>query len=64
MEQDYADEECPICGYLNKHLYLHETEGRYICDRCKSETQIPKYMQTKRVPLLTQRQLVAMAQNR
>lgn len=61
MEQEFADEKCPICGYENKHLYLKETEGWFICARCKAETQIPKYMQVTKVPLLTQRQLVAMA---
>lgn len=59
LEQEYADRECPICGYLNKHLYLKETEGWFICARCKAETQALKDMPMVKVPLLTPQQLAA-----
>lgn len=60
MEQ--FDAKCPKCGTVNKDLFLFETEGRYICECCQSEQQVEKFMRPKRIPLLTQRQLVAMAQ--
>ena len=26
--------KCPICGTLNKSLFLEETEGKYECEWC------------------------------
>ena len=53
------DEKCPICGKLNKNLYLKETEGRFICEHCKSDVQLFQYMQQQKVPLLTPQQMAA-----
>ena len=30
------DEECPVCGTLNRHLFLEETGGWFECINCKS----------------------------
>lgn len=27
------DAKCPICGKLNKDMYLEETDGRFSCDK-------------------------------
>lgn len=55
------DEKCPICGELNKGLYLKETEGWFICERCKNKVQLLKYSQKVKIPVLTTQQLAALA---
>lgn len=37
------DAKCPVCGKLNKDMYLEETEGRFVCDKCGSEIEIPRF---------------------
>lgn len=32
------DEECPICGTVNKGLNLAETNGWFICEKCENES--------------------------
>ncbi len=34
------DVRCPICGKLNRNLYLEETDGWMECDRCRSTAKI------------------------
>jgi len=53
------DITCPICGTLNKGLYLDETDGWMICEHCQSETMDGEYARkhTVRIPLLTMGQL-------
>ena len=46
------DAKCPVCGKLNKDMYLEETEGRFVCDRCGSETEIPRFKKPKRIPMV------------
>lgn len=58
MEQ--FDAKCPLCGKLNKNLYLKETEGRFICESCKSEVQLLQYLQQHKIPLLTPQQLAVL----
>ena len=53
------DEKCPICGELNKGLYLKETDGWFICERCKNKVQLLKYSQVVKIPILTPQQLAA-----
>lgn len=31
---------CPICGHMEKQLYLDETDGWFICSKCSSEVKI------------------------
>ncbi len=31
------DVKCPVCGTLNKGLYLDETNGWMICEHCGSK---------------------------
>ena len=54
MEQ--YDVKCPKCGHKNKDLFLYETEGRYICEECQYEGEIPKFRRPIRVPILTPKQ--------
>ena len=32
-ERSY-DRVCPLCGTLNRNLYLQETNGLYECEKC------------------------------
>lgn len=45
-------EVCPICGKLNEHLYLEETEGFFECQGCNSYVRSLTYgMQYHNLPL-------------
>lgn len=57
MEQ--YNEKCPICGELNKGLYLKETDGWFICEKCQNKVQLLKYSKTVKIPILTPQQLAA-----
>ena len=45
-----VDEQCPICGTLNKSLDMEETDGWMECENCGNTVQILKYVKTRRVP--------------
>ena len=53
------DITCPICGTLNKGLYLEETDGWMICEHCQSEVMDTNYARnhTVTIPLLRLDQL-------
>ena len=36
------DVKCPICGSLQKRLYLEETNGWFVCSECGTEVMIPE----------------------
>lgn len=42
--------KCPLCGHENSGLYLEETRGWFVCEKCKNEVGLVKYMKTKQVP--------------
>lgn len=42
MEQ--YDVKCPICGTMNKGLYMRETNGWMICEHCQHEVQILEFV--------------------
>ena len=44
--------------------YLEETEGRFICDKCGNEIEIPQFKKPKRIPIYDSRTLVAALNNR
>ena len=48
------DVKCPICGTVNKGLFLDETEGWMECEYCHTVTMSGKYAQQHlvRIPLL------------
>ena len=33
------DVMCPVCGKVNKGLYLEETDGWMICEHCGAESR-------------------------
>ena len=61
MEQ--YDVKCPICGAINKGLYMKETDGWMVCEQCKNEVQLLQYAQTVKIPVLTPKNLKAIVGN-
>ena len=57
------DITCPICGTLNKGLYLDETGGWMECSHCHSEIMDVEYARkhSVQVPLLRMDQLARIA---
>ena len=45
------DVTCPICGYINKDIYLEETDGWMECEKCGQITQNLKIRSKKAVRL-------------
>ena len=47
------DVTCPICGTVNKNLYLDETGGWMICEKCDHATLNMNYavQHMKKIPL-------------
>lgn len=56
------DAKCPVCGTVNKDLYLEETDGWMICDHCGADVKAMKFENTQTVciPILTFEQLTRM----
>lgn len=46
------DEECPICGTVNKGLNLAETNGWFICEKCENEVNNLTHFKTVKDPFL------------
>lgn len=40
------DAECPVCGRINKGLYLEETGGFMECEACGNEVKVQKIRPT------------------
>lgn len=47
-----SQENCPICGTVNKDLNLDETNGWFICEKCGSEVNNLTHCKTVKVPFL------------
>ena len=54
------DVKCPICGAVNKDLYLDETHGWFVCDKCDNDSQILAYANTVKIPVYTGEQIAKM----
>ena len=50
------DLRCPICGTVNRGLYLEETDGWMECEKCGNVTQSMEYRQTVLIPLILKTQ--------
>ena len=46
------DLRCPICGTVNRGLYLEETDGWMECEKCGNVTQSMEHRQTVLIPLI------------
>ncbi len=57
------DVRCPVCGTLNKGLFLEETGGWMECEHCHNLTGNLEYMHKhgKKVPCYTMKQLAQLA---
>ena len=50
------DLRCPICGTVNRGLYLEETDGWMECEKCGNVTQSMEHRQTVLRPLILKTQ--------
>jgi uncharacterized Zn finger protein len=46
----------PICGAVNRGLYLEETDGWMECEKCGNVTQSMEHRQTVLIPLILKTQ--------
>lgn len=56
-EKTMKNVKCPICGTINYHLYLEETNGWMECERCGNLTCSIADQKMKYIPVLTKQQL-------
>ena len=54
------DVACPVCGRINRSLYLEETEGWMECEYCGNSTQDLKFQKMVRIPVIRMEQLSKM----
>lgn len=45
------DVKCPNCKSENKDLYLDETEGSFICEKCGHMTTVPGFERARKIPV-------------
>ena len=50
------DVQCPVCGMVNCHLLLDETNGWMECEKCGTAIGLVKFMPKKRIPVLSLKQ--------
>lgn len=50
------DLRCPVCGTVNRGLYLEETDGWMECENCGNVTQNMEHRQTVLIPILLRSQ--------
>lgn len=53
---------CPLCGTVNKGLYLEETDGWMECEKCHNKTQNYRFVNRNmvKIPVYTMKGLTAM----
>lgn len=49
-ETNHYDVKCPICGTVNRHLFLEETDGWMICEKCEEQVRVPGFEKTTAIP--------------
>lgn len=54
------DVACPVCGRINRSLYLEETEGWMECEYCGNSTQDLSFQKMVRIPVIRMEQLSKM----
>ena len=54
------DVVCPVCGRINRSLYLEETEGWMECEYCGNSTQDLSFQKMVRIPVIRMEQLSKM----
>lgn len=54
------DVACPVCGRINRSLYLEETEGWMECEYCGNSSQDMSFQKMVRIPVIRMDQLSKM----
>ena len=54
------DVACPVCGRINRSLYLEETEGWMECEYCGNSTQALSFQKMVKIPVSRMEQLSKM----
>lgn len=54
------DVACPVCGRINRSLYLEETEGWMECEYCGNSTQDMSFQKIVKIPVIRMEQLSKM----
>jgi len=54
------DVACPVCGRINRSLYLEETEGWMECEYCGNSTQALSFQKMVKIPVIRMEQLSKM----
>lgn len=54
------DVVCPVCGRINRSLYLEETEGWMECEYCGKSTQDLSFQKMVKIPVIRMNQLSKM----
>ena len=54
------DVVCPVCGRINRSLYLEETDGWMECEYCGNSTQDLSFQKMVRIPVIRMEQLSKM----
>lgn len=45
------DVKCPLCGTMNRSLYLDETDGWMECEHCHETVRVQEFIKLKKIPL-------------
>ncbi len=45
------DAKCPLCGTLNRGLYLDETDGWMECEHCNETVRVQEFIKLKKIPV-------------
>ena len=48
---------CPVCGRINRDLYLEETGGWMECEHCGNSTQDLRFAKGRKIPVFGMNQL-------
>ena len=54
------DVACPVCGRINRSLYLEETEGWMECEYCGNSTQDMSFQKMVKISVIRMEQLSKM----
>ena len=51
------DVRCPVCGIVNRSLYLDETDGWMECEHCRQAVRAQEYVKMVRLPVYDMRRI-------
>ena len=49
------DVKCPLCGTMNRSLYLDETDGWMECEHCHETVRVQEFIKLKKIPVFNMR---------